>query len=208
MMITGTTYPESAVLDTSVPPETFAGEMQDRPATNGELSWPGVVVDGRLRTGTTIKRNRGKSRGTRGVPQAWGAWTVPKGQTWVGRRARMIWVQVYDAIEARNGCPPNVSQLAVLSSIIDYQIYADLSKRMGCRKFNDLTFTPRDLKDTYGAAATATSLRAKLILSLGIDANDLDLFGAALSDDSPPEPRDAGIVIDAPKDDDEDRGAV
>lgn len=199
---------ESVSGDSASVPESFStpsvDEADDRPMTNGERTWPGVVESNLVRTGMHMARKKGKKkRGTRGVPQAWGAWTIPKGQAWVGRRARMIWVQVYDAIEARNQCPPNVSQLAVLSSIIDYQIYADLAKRMGCKKFNEEGFTPRDLKETFGAAAIATSARAKLILSLGVDANELDLFGAALTEDPSADLKQAGIIITQPRDEDE-----
>lgn len=138
---------------------------------------------------------------------------LPVGCHYIARKLVRLKNQLYDAIVAVRGSV-SLSHAALLQSIVRSERAALLYERVIGQQGVDPVDSKCQVPLSLNAMDTALKgllkaieRRDKLILMLGIDKNEMDVFSSALTEDPSADLRDAGIVIDVPKDD-EDRGAV
>lgn len=135
-----------------------------------DLAYPPAQVDPKLKTGLERRRRNNDA-------SAWGTATIPKGQQYVGRKAKKLWNQIVEALVGKNG-EISQSQSAILHTIIRSEIHCQLMERK--RRDNWGTMTIEQAVAVSKEIYKASAARDKMILSLGIDRNELDLFSAAL----------------------------
>lgn len=135
---------------------------------------PHFQVNERSTTGLTV---RGKMREpTRRKPMARGVMSVPPSCGWVVALAKRLWKQLYDAVVSRYG-EVSISHACLMHTIIRAETACLLLERKR-RDFWDVMTIEQSVaisRQIVGGSAQ----RDKGIMHLGIDPNQLDLFGRA-----------------------------
>lgn len=151
-----------------------------------DLSYPSAKVDRFLRVKAATSPSETK---------AWGTTTIPRGQQWVGRKAKAMWNQLVDALIAKNG-QVSLSQKYILHSIIRAEIHCQLAERLRRDKWEAGTLSLEQFDTISKGIVKITSMRDKMVLELGIDENQLDLFSQAMGEDDRPDEDDPREMLE------------
>ena len=142
-----------------------------------DLSYPSAQFGKYLRTKSSIAVSPSESH-------AWGTTTIPRGQQWVGRKAKAMWNQIVAALVAKNGVV-SLSQKFILHSIVRAEIHCQLAERLRRDRWNTGDLSLEQFDSMSRNIVKISAMRDRMILELGIDANELDVFSSALNDDLP-----------------------
>lgn len=138
-----------------------------------DLSYPSAKVDHNLRIKAATSPSESK---------AWGTTTIPRGQQWVGRKAKAMWNQLVAALIDKNG-HVSLSQKYILHSIIRAEIHCQLAERLRRDRWEAGDLSLEQFDSISKGIVKTTAMRDKMVLELGVDENQLDLFSQAMGDE-------------------------